>query len=95
MGILREIDFSTTAMLLSVLKSDRAITVNIQIIRLFTKLRVFLADNTELRLEIEQIKKKLNNHSQNIELVFKYLDKLVEKNEKPAPRKKTGYLERK
>lgn len=48
------------AMLSSVLNSKRAISVNIQIIRLFTKLRVILADNTELRLEIEQIKKKLN-----------------------------------
>lgn len=79
------------AMLSSVLNSKRAISVNIQIIRLFTKLRVILADNTELRLEIEQIKKKLTNHSQNIEVVFNYLDELIEKKENPKPRKKIGY----
>lgn len=79
------------AMLSSVLNSKRAISVNIQIIRLFTKLRVILADNTELRLEIEQIKKKLSNHSQNIEVVFNYLDELIEKKENPRPSKKIGY----
>jgi hypothetical protein len=46
------------AMLSSVLKSEQAIKVNIQIIRVFTKLRSLLFDNTEVRLEIEQIKKK-------------------------------------
>lgn len=79
------------AMLSSVLNSKRAISVKIQIIRLFTKLRVILADNTELRLEIEQIKKKQSNHSQNIEVVFNYLDELIKKKENPGPRKKIGY----
>lgn len=80
------------AMLSSVLKSKRAITVNIQIVRFFTKLRTMLLDNTELRLEIEHIKKKLNNHSQNMELVFQYLDELAEKKEDQKPRKQIGYL---
>jgi len=80
------------AMLSSVLNSKRAIKVNIQIIRLFTKIRSMLLDNTELRLEIEGIKKKVNQQSQNIELVFKYLDELVEKKENQKPRKKIGFL---
>jgi hypothetical protein len=42
-------------------------------------------------LEIEQIKKRLNNHSQNIELVFKYLDELIEKQEKSKPRAVIGF----
>jgi hypothetical protein len=46
------------AMLSSVLNSSKAIEVNIQIIRVFTKMRQLTADNTELRLEIEKIKKK-------------------------------------
>ena len=58
------------AMLSSVLKSDRAIAVNIKIIRIFTKMRDLLSDNLSLRLEIEDIKKKVNNHDKNIELVF-------------------------
>jgi hypothetical protein len=76
----------------SVLNSPRAIKVNIQIMRLFTKLRGIIADTTELKLEIELIKKKISNQNQNIELVFKYLDELIEKNDKPKPRKKIGYL---
>jgi hypothetical protein len=80
------------AMLSSVLNSKRAISINIQIIRIFTRLIKILADNTELRLEIERIKKKLHHHSKNIELVFQYLDELVEKKEKKTPRKKIGYL---
>jgi len=79
------------AMLSSVLNSEKAISVNIQIIRIFTKIRQALSDNTELRLEIEQIKRKLHNHSANIELVFKYLDELLEKNSDPAPERKIGF----
>ena len=49
------------AMLSSALNSKHAISVNIQIMRLFTKLRIIAADTTELKLEIEQIKKKISN----------------------------------
>lgn len=79
------------AMLSSVLNSDSAIAVNIKIIRIFTKMRDLLSDNLSLRLEIEDIKKKLNNHDKNIELVFSYLDELVEKKENPTDRNKIGY----
>ncbi|CAI8369524.1 MAG: Uncharacterised protein [Polaribacter sp. SA4-10] len=58
------------AMLSCVLRSDRAIAVNIRIIRVFTKMRELLTDNLSLRLEIEEIKKKVTNQSRNIELVF-------------------------
>lgn len=77
------------AMLSSVLNSDRAIAVNIQIIRVFTKIREVLTDTLNLKLEIEEIKKKLTDQGKNIELVFSYLDKLIEKKE--APRKRIGY----
>lgn len=77
------------AMLSSVLTSDRAIAVNIQIMRIFTRIRQMLMDNTELRLEIEKIKKKLDNHDKNMEIVFQYLDELIEKKEKP--RKQIGF----
>ncbi|MEI7526034.1 MAG: ORF6N domain-containing protein, partial [Mariniphaga sp.] len=45
------------AMLSGILNSDRAISVNIQIMRIFTKLRMMLTDTLELKLEIEEIKK--------------------------------------
>ena len=68
-------------MLSSVLKSDKAIQVNIQIMRIFTKVRQMLLDTTELKIDILQIQKKLENHDKNIELVFSYLDELTEKKE--------------
>ena len=79
------------AMLSGILSSDRAIAVNIQIMRIFTRIRQMLMDNTELRLEIEKIKKKMDNHDKNIEQVFQYLDQLLEKKEHPEKRKEIGY----
>jgi hypothetical protein len=83
-GGIRKLPFVFTeqgvAMLSGVLNSDRAIAVNIQIMRIFTKVRNMLSDNSELRLEIEKIKNKLNNQDKNMEIVFRYLDELIEKN---------------
>ena len=79
------------AMLSGILNSDRAINVNIQIMRIFTRVRQVLADNLSVKLEIEEIKKKLENQDKNIELVFSYLDELIEKQENPLPRKQIGY----
>ena len=47
------------AMLSSVLNSKKAIQVNIQIIRIFTKMREFLSNQTELLLKMEQFEKAL------------------------------------
>ena len=78
-------------MLSSVLNSDKAIQTNIQIMRIFTKVRQMLLDTTEIKLDIAQIQKKLANHDKNIELVFSYLDELTEKEETIKPRTKIGY----
>jgi hypothetical protein len=78
-------------MLSSVLNSDRAINVNIQIMRIFTRVRQLLNENLSVKLELEKIKKKLENQDKNIELVFNYLDELMEKKENPKPRRKIGY----
>jgi len=77
-------------MLSSILSSPQAIQVNIQIVRIFTRLRQLLSESSELKLEIEEIKKKINNQDKNIELVFSYLDELTEK--KSRPRKRIGYM---
>ena len=79
------------AMLSGILNSDRAIAVNIQIMRIFTKIRQMLVENTDLRLDIEKIKNKLDNQDKNMEIVFRYLDELLEKKEKPIERNKLGY----
>lgn len=79
------------AMLSSVLSSPTAIKVNIQIIRVFAKIRALYVDTLDLKLEIEAIKKKLSHQSQNIELVFNYLEELMDKKDNDTPRKTIGF----
>ena len=80
------------AMLSSVLNSPAAIKVNIEIIiRGFTKIREVLTETLSVKLEIEEIKKKLVNHDKNIELVFNYLDEMIEKQDNKVERIKIGY----
>lgn len=83
------------AMLSSVLRSKKAIEVNIQIMIVFTKVREIFLDSLGLKLEIEEIKKKLKNHNKSIELVFSYLDELLEKQQESKPRKLIGYKQNK
>jgi hypothetical protein len=78
-------------MLSSILKSEKAIQTNIQIMRIFTKVRQMLLDTTEMKIDIIQIQKKLENHDKNIELVFSYIDELTEKTASEKPRNKIGY----
>lgn len=80
------------AILSSVLNSETAIEVNIQIIRTFTRIRQMLSEHTELRLEVEKIKKKLDNQDKNMEVVLQYLDELMERKDQFKPEHKSiGY----
>jgi hypothetical protein len=79
------------AMLSSVLRSKRAIEVNIQIMLIFSKIREMLLDSLSLKLDIEEIKRRLNSQDKNLELVFSYLDELIEKRENPTPRTPIGF----
>jgi len=78
-------------MLSSVLNNKQAIQVNIQVMQIFTRIRQMLLDNTELRLDIEKIKGKLDNQDKNMEIVFRYLDELLDKRVEINPRKRIGY----
>jgi len=77
--------------LANVLTGDRATQMSIRIIEVFVQIREALTDNLSLKLDIEEIKKKLSSHSKNIELVFNYLDELIEKKDNEKPRTKIGY----
>ena len=77
------------AMLSSILKSKKAKEININIMRAFVSLRKMVLSNTELSLEVEKIKKKIDNQAKNIEIIFSYFDELLEQKEKP--RKEIGY----
>lgn len=77
--------------LANVLTGDRATQMSIKIIEVFVQMREALTDSLNLKLDIEEIKKKLTNHSKNIELVFNYLDELIDKKDNEKPRVKIGY----
>ena len=63
-------------MLSCVLNSDRAIQVNIRIIRIFTKMREMLFAHKDLVLKIEEMEKKGVERDQQIALIFEYLKQL-------------------
>ena len=74
------------AMLSSVLRSERAIQVNIQIMRTFTKLRLMLSTHKELKKKIESMEKK---YDENFKIIFEAIKQLLEIDEKP--KKKIGF----
>lgn len=74
-----------------VLRSKRARLMSVRITEIFIKMREMLVDNLNIKLEIEEIKKKLSSQNKNIELVFNYLDELIQKKENPKPIIKIGY----
>lgn len=75
------------AMLSSVLNSKRAIQVNIQIMRAFTKLRQMLATHEELRQKIEAMEAKYDDQ---FKVVFEAIRQLLAKEE--VSDKKIGFL---
>ena len=68
------------AMLSGVLNSDKAIEVNIQIMRTFTKLRELMLVHKDLRIKIENLEKK---YDKQFKIVFDALRKLIDQPQKP------------
>jgi hypothetical protein len=83
------------AMLSSILNSDRAISVNIQIIRIFVKIRTMIQTSHEIILKLDSLESKLGEHDQTISIIFEYLKELEKgKNEEIdfKNRKRIGFL---
>lgn len=74
------------AMLSSVLKSDRAVQVNIAIMRAFVKLGEILSTHHELAKRLEQLEGKFDRHDAQIQEVFDAIRALLAP--KPDPRKR-------
>ena len=71
------------AMLSSVLNSKRAIQVNIQIMRVFTKLRELILTHKDLAYKLNELERKVQRHDIEIKTVFQAIKQLLE-----PPRKK-------
>lgn len=81
-------------MLSSVLNSDLAIKVNIQIMRVYTKIRNMLATHKDLLLKFEQFETKFADHDDKIMLIFEYLKQFEEAKQQQleqANRKRIGF----
>jgi hypothetical protein len=70
-------------MLSSILNSKRAVAVNIQIMRIYIKMREIMLTHKDLLLKIEQMEKKLTDHDERIQMVFDYLKQFIQDQEKP------------
>jgi hypothetical protein len=81
------------AMLSSVLKSDRAIEVNIAIMRAFVQLRKSDASKREIEKKLKQVENHLAKHSDDIKLIFEAIRQLMEP-PTGEPRKKIGFTAR-
>jgi len=75
------------AMLSSVLNSDRAIEVNVQIIRVFVRLRELMITHKELARKIEELEAKFRKHDENFVVVFAAIKKLLEPPREPKKKK--------
>jgi len=78
------------AMLSTVLNSKRAIQVNIQIMRTFTKLRELLATHKDLQRKIETLEGKYKQHDKQFKVVFEAIRQLLEP--PPVPEKPKGRI---
>ncbi len=70
-------------MLSSVLNSERAIQVNIAIMRAFVKLREVLLTHKGLAQKLEELERKYQLHESDIQVIFEAIKKLLEPPEEP------------
>jgi endonuclease III len=71
------------AMLSSVLHSERAVTVNIAIMRAFVQMRKFLEANRELAMKIEELEKTVGVLDEKVQLIFETIRQLIHKKNEP------------
>jgi cell shape-determining protein MreC len=82
------------AMLSSVLNSERAISVNIQIIRVFTRMRALIESHKEILKKLEMLEKKDIELDEKVSLIFEYLKELEQTKKEEtdfSKRKRIGF----
>jgi hypothetical protein len=77
------------AMLSSVLNSDRAVKVNISIMRAFVRLREVLETNRELARKFAELEKRVGKHDEEIDAIIEAIRQLIAPPEKP--RREIGF----
>lgn len=79
------------AMLSSVLKSTRAIAVNIEIMRTFVRMRELLASNKELAQKLTELERRVSTHDRSIAGILKAIRELM--NPPGPPKRSIGFVE--
>ena len=77
------------AMLSSVLRSKRAVQVNIEIMRAFVRLREMLSTHKELAQKLAELEDRLGEHDEQIQVIFEAIRQLMSPPDKPS--KKIGF----
>jgi phage regulator Rha-like protein len=77
------------AMLSTVLNSERAIEVNIALMRVFVRLREMMATHKELSLKLRELESRIQDHDEQIVAIFGAIRQLMTSSE--PPRKKIGF----
>ena len=77
----------------SVLNSERSMQVNIQIMRIYSKLKGMIMDHKDILLKLEKLEGKVSKHDENFKVVFDYLRELL--NPKSEPIRKIGFKHKK
>ena len=75
--------FTEQGVVSSVLRSERAMQVNIQIIRVYIKMKQVLLDNKDLWIKIEKIEQSLVKKDEEVKAIFKVLKKLLSQEDQP------------
>lgn len=78
------------AMLSSVLRSERAVQVNIAIMRAFVRVKALLASHKELAAELAQLESRVDRHDREIQTIFEAIHQLIAE-PKEEPKKRIGF----
>jgi hypothetical protein len=81
-------------MLASVLKSERAIQINIQIVRIFSRMRTMIESHKEILKKLEELEKKDLELDEKVSLIFEYLKELEQTKQEETDfqhRKRIGF----
>ena len=71
------------------MKSERAIEVNIAIMRAFVQMRELLGTNKKLAQKLVELEQRLTEHDENFRIVFEAIKQLLADDEKP--KRKIGF----
>jgi phage regulator Rha-like protein len=78
-------------MLSSILNSEKAITINIQIVRIFTKMREMILTHKDILRELSQLRNDSKNQEDRIDVIYNYLMEFVNQQKEPEKRNKIGF----